>query len=114
VTASSRPAFIKPMTAVLVEKLPEGSVVIDGEVVAVDAQGRPSFQALQHRSAHPDYLAFYAFDALHLDGRDLTGEPLQTRRALLPRLVARSGLLESAELRGSAEQVIAAVDSRLR
>lgn len=102
------------MTAVLVEKLPEGSVVIDGEVVAVDAQGRP-FKALQHRSAHPDYVvAYYAFDVLHLDGRDLTGEPLQTRRALLPRLVARSGLLESVERRSSAEQVIAAVDSRLR
>jgi bifunctional non-homologous end joining protein LigD len=161
--SSRRPAFIKPMTAVLVQKLPEGddwlyelkldgyrallvkdderlriisrnekdltasypgvaaagmklnakSVVLDGEVVAVDARGRPSFQALQHRSAHPDYIvAYYAFDVLHLDGRDLTGEPLQTRRARLPRLVAGSGLLESAELRGSAEQVIAAV-SRL-
>lgn len=86
------------------------SVVLDGEVVAVDARGRPSFQALQHRSAHPDHaIAYYAFDVLHLDGRDLTRDPLHVRRALLPRLVEKSGILESAELRGTAQQVIAAV-----
>ena len=46
---------------------------VDGEVVAVDANGRPSFQALQHRAAHPGHaIVFYAFDLLHLDGRDLT------------------------------------------
>ena len=51
---------------------------VDGEVVALDAQGSPSFQALQHRGSHPGHqVVFYAFDLLHLDGRDLAAEPLR-------------------------------------
>ena len=53
------------------------SAVVDGEIVAVDAEGRPSFQALQHRRAQPGHaIAFYAFDVLHLDGSDVTSQPL--------------------------------------
>ena len=38
--------------------------IVDGEIVAVGADGRPSFQALQHRSAHPTHVpVFYAFDS---------------------------------------------------
>lgn len=99
-----------PAVAAAGSKLNAKSVVLDGEVVALDASGRPSFQALQHRSAHPGHVvAFYAFDVLHLDGRDLTREPLQARRELLTRLVDKSGILESVELNGTAHQVIAAV-----
>jgi bifunctional non-homologous end joining protein LigD len=84
--------------------------VIDGEIVAVDAQGRPSFQALQHRSAHPEHaIAFYAFDLLHLDGEDLIDKPLAERRAKLPDVLDASGILLSIELPGSAEQVVHAV-----
>ena len=44
--------------------------MIDGEIVALDAQGSRSFQALQHRGSHPAHqIVFYAFDLLHLDGR---------------------------------------------
>lgn len=54
------------------------------EIVAVDESGRPAFQALQHRSSHAKHqIMFYAFDVLHVDGRDLTREPLDERRALL-------------------------------
>ena len=85
---------------------------VDGEVVAVDGSGRPSFQALQHRSAHPKHaIAFYAFDLLHLDGRDLTAEPLETRREKLADVLEESGILMSADLPGTAAQVIAAVQS---
>ena len=63
-------------------------VVLDGEIVALGEDGRPSFQALQHRSSHPKHqIVFYVFDVLHADGEDLTGEPLEARRALLPALV---------------------------
>ena len=102
-----------PGVAVAGAKLNAASVVLDGEVVALDGNGRPSFQALQHRSAHPGHVvAYYAFDVLHADGRDLTRERLDTRRALLPRIVSHSGILASAELPGAAADVIAAV-SRL-
>src|SRR3954465_7066211 len=44
-------------------RLPAQAAVIDGEIVAVDGQGRPSFQALQHRAANRAFaIAFYAFD----------------------------------------------------
>ena len=85
---------------------------VDGELVAVDESGRPSFQALQHRSAHPKHaIVFYGFDLLHLDGRDLTAEPLETRREQLAGVLEGSGILMSADLRGTAPQVIAAVQS---
>lgn len=91
-------------------KVRASSAILDGEVVALDANGRPSFQALQHRSAHPSYsIAYYAFDLLELDGRDLTREPLQSRRTLLPAVLKGSGLLLSMELEGSATDVVSAV-----
>jgi bifunctional non-homologous end joining protein LigD len=86
------------------------SVVLDGEIVAVDRQGRPSFQALQHRGAHPRHaVVFYAFDVLHLNGEDLTRLPLEARRSRLSEIVEGSAVLVSQELPGSAQEVIAAV-----
>jgi ATP dependent DNA ligase domain len=135
------PTFIKPMTAIVVQALPEGeqwsyevkfdgyraliikdgdrvqirsrnnndltrtypavataasrlraeSAAIDGEIVAVDSDGRPSFQALQHSASQAGHsIIFYAFDLVHLDGEDLTQEtahgaseaPQEGRRAL--------------------------------
>jgi DNA ligase D-like protein (predicted ligase) len=58
--------------------------VIDGEVVAFDAEGRPSFNVLQNLGTRPDTpLAFFVFDVMLLNGRDVTGEPLSARRKLL-------------------------------
>ena len=89
------------------------SAVVDGEIVAIDGNGRPSFQALQHRTALSGHtIGFYAFDVLHLDGEDLTRSPLEKRKAHLPRLLAGTGLLLSDSLPGTAAQVIEAV-SRL-
>jgi ATP-dependent DNA ligase len=57
--------------------------VVDGELVALDQAGRPSFNVLQnyHHSSTP--LQFYAFDLLHLAGKNLLGRPLDLRRELL-------------------------------
>ena len=86
------------------------TAVVDGEIVAVDASGHPSFQALQHRSAYPGHsIVLYAFDLLHLDGARLTGRPLEERRASLATVVRNSGVLMSEDLPGSAADVIAAV-----
>jgi len=91
-------------------QLAAASAVVDGEIVAVDPSGRPSFQALQHRSSYSKHtIAFYAFDLLHLDGERLTGRPLVDRRALLAKVVGKSGVLLSEELPGTAEEVADAV-----
>jgi DNA ligase D-like protein (predicted ligase) len=99
-----------PGVAAAGAKLNAQSAVLDGEVVAVDASGRPSFQALQHRAGHPAHaIVFYAFDLLHLDGENLTTLPLEDRRAKLPAVLKNSGILLSHELPGSAAQVTEAV-----
>jgi bifunctional non-homologous end joining protein LigD len=86
--------------------------IIDGELVAVDRHGRPSFQALQHRAAHPEHtVVFYAFDLLRLDANDLTRAPLIERRARLPQVIDGSGILMSVDLPGTADEVIEAVRS---
>ena len=70
-----------PEIARACEKLPFETLV-DGEVIAIDGNGRVSFNALQH--ARPNaHLQFYAFDVLIHRGRKLLSVPLETRREFL-------------------------------
>jgi DNA ligase D-like protein (predicted ligase) len=57
--------------------------LIDGEIVAIDDSGRPSFNLLQHHRSKASAIQFYAFDVLIYRGRSLLGVPLETRRKLL-------------------------------
>jgi bifunctional non-homologous end joining protein LigD len=99
-----------PSVVSAARRLAATQAVVDGEIVAVDARGRPSFQALQHRSGHPGHtIVFYAFDLIFLDGSELTSATLVQRRAKLPGILDRSGILLSGELEGTAQQVIEAV-----
>ncbi len=89
--------------------------IVDGEVVAFDEQGRPSFSRLQDRTglralevatrrADPDApklsreereaipLAYMAFDLLHLDGQSLLEVPLEHRKHLLRRVLRPDGM----------------------
>ncbi len=91
-------------------RLQADQAVIDGEIVALDVEGRPSLQVLQHRSSHAGHtIVFYSFDLLHLDGVDLTPEPLVQRRKKLPKVIGKSGLLFSRELPGTAAEIVQAV-----
>ena len=83
--------------------------IVDGEIVAVDGEGRPSFQGLHHWSLDGLTLVYYAFDLLHVDGRDLTKRPLDERRAALRAAIDGSGLLLSDPLPGTPEQIADAV-----
>jgi len=85
------------------------TALIDGEVVAVDASGRPSFQALHHWATEGLAIVFYAFDLLHVNGRDLLKTPLDERRALLRDLVGGSALLLSDPLPGTPDDIVDAV-----
>lgn len=102
-----------PGVAAAALTLTAAQVVLDGEIVALDESGRPAFQALQHRGAHPKHrIVLYAFDVLHIDGRDMTLEPIEKRRALLPKIIGENPVIRiSDDLRGSATQVVEAVRS---
>ena len=67
-------------------KLPN-ETVIDGELVALDGDGRPSFNALQNFDARTP-VHHYIFDVMVLAGRDVTGQTLEVRRLLLEQKVA--------------------------
>ena len=73
------------------------AVILDGEIAALDGEGRPSFQRLQERMhvADPHTAArkagevpasYLVFDVLHFDGRDLMPLPWSERRPLLESL----------------------------
>ncbi len=64
------------------ENLPENTV-IDGEIVALDEDGRPSFNALQNYGSSAAPVVYYIFDVMVLTGEDLRYKPLETRRELL-------------------------------
>ena len=53
--------------------------ILDGEVVAIDEQGRPSFQKLQNRGGKSGSLVFYAFDLLNFEGQHWRRRPLTER-----------------------------------
>jgi bifunctional non-homologous end joining protein LigD len=84
------------------------SAILDGEIIAVDEAGRPSFQALHHRA--PDAsIHYYAFDVLQADGRGLLRMPLEERRTELERVLRGSRVFRSEALPGSPEQIERAV-----
>src|SRR5439155_7957977 len=86
--------------------------VIDGEIVALDDSGRPSFNALQNYGSSKAPIIYYVFDVLILAGRNVMSQPLSTRRDLLRRhILPRLGepIRESQELNASVPDLIKAV-----
>jgi bifunctional non-homologous end joining protein LigD len=83
-----------PELAVLPHHVEAGAAILDGEIVALDEQGRPRFERLQPRilASEPGAIAhlartrpvtLYVFDLLYLDGYDLRPAPLTERKRLL-------------------------------
>ena len=88
-----------PHIAKACEQLPHGTL-IDGEIVAIDENGRVSFNLLQHHRSKAQALLFYVFDVLVCRGRSVLQEPLERRRQLLSKVIkeikaAPIGLSES-------------------
>ena len=83
------------------------SFLADGEVVALDAEGRSRFQLLQGRlkgKRRPDgegRIVYYVFDLLCCDGMDLRACPLAERKALLKRILIESDSLRYSEHSGT-------------
>lgn len=79
-----------PEVVAALGKLKVDSAVLDGEIVALDAEGRSRFQLLQGRGlgSRPP-IVYYVFDVMEENGVSLLNEPLETRQAALARIVGR-------------------------
>ena len=105
-----------PAIVEAIKNLPAREFVIDGEVVALDDEGRSSFQLLQalemERRKNPVY--FYAFDMLQLDGKSLLGLQLEARKKFLEELCAGAGdpIRYSGVIGGDAKRLLEEVERR--
>jgi DNA ligase D-like protein (predicted ligase) len=100
------PAIVKVLAS-----LPD-ETVIDGEVVAVDESGRPSFNILQNYGSSKAPVLYYVFDVLVLAGRDVMSRPLSARREILERrILPKLGepIRYSPELKASLADLVASV-----
>jgi bifunctional non-homologous end joining protein LigD len=88
------------------------TAVLDGEIVVFDADGRPSFEALQR---HQTQVVFHAFDVLSVDGHDVIAFPYEQRRELLAKLVegGSNWTVPAYRIGGGAELLAATAESGL-
>ncbi|MEA3213109.1 MAG: bifunctional non-ous end joining protein LigD [Chthoniobacter sp.] len=105
-----------PEIAEAVAALSVRSAILDGEIVALDDAGRPSFellQALETGVARPT-LAYYLFDVLQADGEELLSQPLSRRRERLQRIIqgVSDPIRLSADLGADAHRLLAEVRAR--
>jgi DNA ligase D-like protein (predicted ligase) len=93
--------------------LPDDSI-IDGEIVAMDESGRPSFNRLQNFSANANAITFFAFDLLMWKGENLQRQPFEKRRTLLRRkaMPRMPGAHFSDSFHVTADQMVSAVRSQ--
>ncbi len=109
-----------------VKKQPAAQAVFDGELIALDKNGKSCFQCLQgylksmgrkgeEDGEMPSALMYYVFDVLYLDGHDLRNVPFEQRRALLKSVLAEDREIKLMEtFRGDGEKVYrAALDNGL-
>ena len=99
-----------------VKNLPVREYVIDGEVVALDEDGRSSFQLLQglEMEGRKAPLRFYVFDLLQLEGKSLLGLPLEHRKQVLAKICENVGdpIRYSGEISGDVKSLLAEVKRR--
>jgi len=82
-----------------------GRAILDGEIVALDDEGRPSFSLMQQRTGFQPGkrrlprregvpVVYYAFDLLYLDGLDLRRVALEERKRLLQEKIVAGGVIQ--------------------
>jgi len=90
-----------PLVVDSIRQQPAESMILDGEIIAPDAKGHPSFQLLQkrigltrrqdiERAEESTPVQYYVFDILFLEGYDLTGVELRHRKEVLAQNVVPS------------------------
>src|SRR5262245_62392911 len=78
-----------PLIVESLAKLRSRSCIIDGEAVACEGNGMPSFDRIRYRR-HDASVFLYAFDLIELNGDDLRREPLEVRKATLASVLAKA------------------------
>lgn len=108
-----------PELRALAEAYRARQLVLDGEIVAPDVSGRPSFERLQSRlgvvrrgvaaaRSMDAPVVYIVFDVLHADGRDLTAQPYEERRAFLESLALHGPAWRLAPMqRGEGRDILA-------
>jgi len=86
-----------PFIAMAVAKLPVRSCLIDGEAVVCDENGLAVFELIRRHDAG-ERAVLSAFDLLELDGKDLRRRPIETRKALLAKLLRERQRFEGSHL----------------
>jgi bifunctional non-homologous end joining protein LigD len=71
-------------------------VVIDGEVCALNRDGRPDFETLQ-KPNEGSHLVYYVFDVVWINGYSVKELPLQDRRSILEAILPRGGVIRYSE-----------------
>ncbi|MDT5176851.1 MAG: bifunctional non-ous end joining protein LigD [Mycobacterium sp.] len=94
-----------PQLEAVAADLADHHVVLDGEIVALDDSGVPSFQGMQHRSGDTN-IEFWAFDVLQLDGRSLLRAKHSDRRRILLALADGGGLIVPDQLPGDGAEAL--------
>lgn len=103
--------------------LPATTALLDGELVAFDEAGRPSFGRLQQRmhvSSEAEArrrstevpVTYLVFDLLHLDGHDLTAMPLRDRRRLLEQVLEPTPRWRCSPVHDDGAALLAVADER--
>jgi bifunctional non-homologous end joining protein LigD len=107
----------------LAQSVKSDKAIIDGEVVALDDNGNPSFQHLQNltgfgtkpalKGMAPPNLNFFAFDLLYLNGYDLRKAALIDRRQLLMSILLPSEMVRYSEhFIGKGDELLKAVRAK--
>jgi DNA ligase D-like protein (predicted ligase) len=87
------------------KKLPDGTI-LDGELVAMDSDGRSDFNQLQNFRSAELSIRYYAFDVLMQKGKLLTQEPLEKRRAILAKILPRNDHVNISVVDTSAKRML--------
>jgi bifunctional non-homologous end joining protein LigD len=83
-------ATMYPKIVTALQKIKE-DVILDGEIVVIDSNNRPSFQKLQQYGEYPNLpIIYYVFDCLFYKGKDVTQLPLLERKKIVKKVLPRA------------------------
>jgi bifunctional non-homologous end joining protein LigD len=100
-----------PQLQSVAAELADHHLLLDGEVVALDDSGVPSFGEMQNR-ARSTRVEFWAFDLLYVDGRPLLNVKFRDRRKLLETLAAGTNLIVPEQIPAEGAEALACARER--